>query len=441
MNAASTKIQVPSSNVEPRTLQQWLEHIDRLHPQAIALGLDRVHSVRRALRLDPQFPLVIVGGTNGKGSVCAMLESVLHCAGYRVGCYTSPHLLRYNERVRIAGAEATDAALTEALERIEATRGDISLTYFEFGTLAAALLFRDAGLDAAVLEVGLGGRLDAVNVFDGDCAIITSVGLDHMDYLGPTREHIGREKAGILRGGRPAVVADPDPPRSLLDHAAAIGAPVYLVERDFGASAGAHQWTYWSWLGRRSGLPWPALRGACQLGNAAAALAALDCLRERLPVDMGAVRRGLVEVELPGRFQVLPGRPAVILDVAHNPQAAQRLAENMAGLRRGAGGRGRTLAVFAMLKDKDIAGVAKALEAQVDHWLVAGLPGERGAGAQQVRGALAAAGLPGPAESFPDVVAAFRRAQEIAQPDDRILIFGSFLTVGAVLALAGGPHR
>ena len=428
----------PAPNAD---LAAWLAYLERLHPSSIELGLERVSAVRERLALDLPFPVITVAGTNGKGSTCALLESMLRGAGYRVGLYTSPHLLRYNERVRIAGAEATDAALTAALERIEAARGDISLTYFEFGTLAAALLFRDAGLDAAVLEVGLGGRLDAVNAFDGDCAIITSIDLDHMDYLGPTREHIGREKAGVFRAGRPAVVADPDPPRSLLEHAAAIGAPVHLVERDFGAGAGAHQWTYWSWFGRRSGLPLPALRGACQLGNAAAALAALDCLRERLPVDMGAVRRGLVEVELPGRFQVLPGRPAVILDVAHNPQAAQRLAENMAALRRGAGARGRTFAVFAMLKDKDIAGVARALDGQVDHWLVAGLPGERGAGAQQVRGALAAAGLTAPAESCPDVAAAFRRAQEIAQPDDRILIFGSFLTVGAVLALAGGPHR
>jgi dihydrofolate synthase/folylpolyglutamate synthase len=423
-------------------LAAWLAYLERLHPSSVELGLERVSAVRERLALDLPFPVITVGGTNGKGSTCALLERMLGCAGYRVGLYTSPHLLRYNERVRLAGGQATDPALVAAFERIEAARGEMSLTYFEFGTLAAALLFRDAALDAAVLEVGLGGRLDAVNAFDSDCAVITSIGLDHMDYLGPTREDIAREKAGIFRGGRPAVVAEPDPPRSLIEHAEAIGAQLYLEDRDFGASGGAGQWTYWSWLGRRGGLPWPALRGACQLGNAAAALAALDCLRERLPVDMGAVRRGLVEVELPGRFQVLPGRPTIILDVAHNPHAAQRLAENLDALERDAGGgRGRTLAVFAMLKDKDIAGVAASLAARIDHWLVAGLPGERGASAEQMRGAVAAAGLAAPAETSPDVATAFRRAQEIARPDDRILIFGSFLTVSAVLALTDGPHR
>jgi dihydrofolate synthase/folylpolyglutamate synthase len=426
----------PAPNAD---LTAWLAYLERLHPRGVELGLDRVSAVRERLALNLPFPVVTVGGTNGKGSTCALLERMLGCAGYRVGLYTSPHLLRYNERVRIAGAQAADTALTAAFERIEAARGEISLTYFEFGTLAAALLFRDAALDVAVLEVGLGGRLDAVNAFDSDCAVITSIGLDHMDYLGPTREDIGREKAGIFRGGRPAVVAEPDPPGSLIGHARAIGAQLYLVDRDFGATGGAGQWSYWSWLGRRSGLPRPALRGACQLGNAAAALAALDCLRERLPVDMGAVRRGLVEVELPGRFQVLPGRPTIVLDVAHNPHAAQRLGENLDALRRDAGG--RTLAVFGMLKDKDIAGVAAALGGRVDSWWIAGLPGERGADGERVRAALAAAGLTAPAEICADTATAFRRAREAARPDDRIVVFGSFLTVSAVLALADGPHR
>ncbi|HEY7760981.1 MAG TPA: bifunctional tetrahydrofolate synthase/dihydrofolate synthase [Burkholderiales bacterium] len=426
----------PAPNAD---LTAWLAYLERLHPRGVELGLDRVSAVRERLALNLPFPVVTVGGTNGKGSTCALLERMLGCAGYRVGLYTSPHLLRYNERVRIAGAQAADTALTAAFERIEAARGEISLTYFEFGTLAAALLFRDAALDVAVLEVGLGGRLDAVNAFDSDCAVITSIGLDHMDYLGPTREDIGREKAGIFRGGRPAVVAEPDPPGSLIGHARAIGAQLYLVDRDFGATGGAGQWSYWSWLGRRSGLPRPALRGACQLGNAAAALAALDCLRERLPVDMGAVRRGLVEVELPGRFQVLPGRPTIVLDVAHNPHAAQRLGENLDALRRDAGG--RTLAVFGMLKDKDIAGVAAALGGRVDSWWIAGLPGERGADGERVRAALAAAGLTAPAEICADAATAFRRAREAARPDDRIVVFGSFLTVSAVLALADGPHR
>lgn len=431
-------------------LSAWLAYLERLHPNTIDLGLERVSAVRARLGLELPFALITVGGTNGKGSTCALLDSILRSAGYRVGLYTSPHLLRYNERVCIDGQEATDAALAAAFERVEAARGGTSLTYFEFGTLAAALMFRDAALDAVVLEVGLGGRLDAVNLFDADCAIVTSIALDHMDYLGSTRAAIAHEKAGIFRAGRPAVVAEPDPPATLLEHAARVGAPLYLVDRDFGARAGDGQWTFWSWLTRRSALPWPGLRGACQLGNAAAALAALDCLRARLPVDMGAVRRGLIEVELAGRFQVLPGRPLIILDVAHNPHAAQRLSENLDAMpapdgRIEADSRGRrqprSFAVFAMLKDKDIAGVASALGGRIAHWLVAPLPGERGASAEQVRNALGQAGVSAPVEMHPDVAAAFATAQELAGPDDRIVVFGSFHTVGAVLAWLKRPQR
>jgi dihydrofolate synthase/folylpolyglutamate synthase len=423
-------------------LDDWLAYLERLHPSAIDLGLERVREVRARLDLKLPFPLITVGGTNGKGSTCAMLESMLRAAGYRVGLYTSPHLLHYNERVRIDARAASDADLVAAFQAVEAARGATSLTYFEFGTLAAARMFDAARLDAAVLEVGLGGRLDAVNAFDADCAVITSIGVDHVQYLGGTREAIAREKAGIFRAGRPAVVAEPDPPAPLLEHAAHAGAQLYLVDRDFGARPGDGQWTYWSWLGRRGALPWPGLRGAYQLGNAAAALAALDALRERLPVDMGAVRRGLALVELPGRFQVLPGRPALILDVAHNPHAAQRLAENLDAMRAAAGGRGRTLAVFAMLDDKDIAGVARALGARIAHWLVAPLRGARGASAERILQALARAGVSAPAQSHPEVTSALRGAREIAGPDDRIVVFGSFHTVGAVLAeMQRAGHR
>jgi dihydrofolate synthase/folylpolyglutamate synthase len=412
-------------------LAAWLAYLERVHPRTIDLGLERVARVRDRLGLALTCPVITVGGTNGKGSTCAMLAAMLRAAGYRIGLYTSPHLLRYNERVRIDGRTAADAELVAALERVEAARGETSLTYFEFGTLAAALLFRDAGLDAAILEVGLGGRLDAVNLFDPDCAVVTSIGLDHMDYLGPTRESIGLEKAGIFRAGRPAVVGEADPPRSLLERAAQVGAPLSLIERDFGARPEAGQWTYWSVQGRRAGLPWPALRGDHQLGNAATALAALEHLRPRLPVDAGALRRGLVEVELPGRFQVLPGRPVVILDVAHNPQAAERLRETLARM----GSFATTHAVFGMLRDKDIAGVARALGGCVDHWLLAPLPGPRGASAEALAEALGAAGIALPSDVFPDVAAAYLRARERAGPDDRILVFGSFHTVGDVLAL------
>jgi dihydrofolate synthase/folylpolyglutamate synthase len=415
-------------------LAAWLSYLERVHPRTIDLGLERVARVRDRLELALSCPVITVAGTNGKGSTCAMLEAMLRASGYRVGLYTSPHLLRYNERVRIDGREATDAQLVAAFERVEAARGDTSLTYFEFGTLAAALLFCDAAPEAAVLEVGLGGRLDAVNLFDPDCAVVTSIGLDHMEYLGPTRESIGREKAGIFRSGRPAVVGDADPPASLREHAAAIGALLLQNERDFGARADAGQWTYWSAQGRRAGLPWPALRGDYQLGNAATAMAALESVRERMPVDMGAIRRGLVEVELPGRFQVLPGRPVVVLDVAHNPQAAERLSEAVQGM----GHFATTYAVLGMLKDKDIAGVAGALAGCVDRWLLAPLTGPRGASADELRVKLRAAGILAPGDAFDSVAAAYRHAREEAHADDRILVFGSFHTVGEVLALTKG---
>jgi len=406
-------------------LPAWLEYLERVHPASIELGLERVAAVRDRLGLGPEFPIITVGGTNGKGSTCAMLESCLQAAGYRVGCYTSPHLLRYNERVRIAGAEASDQALVDALHRVELARGDISLTYFEYGTLAAMSLFVHARLDAAVLEVGLGGRLDAVNAFEPDCAVITSVDIDHTDYLGSTREAIGREKAGIFRAGRGAVVAEADPPAAMLEHGKRIGAELRLIERDFGFTAGDTQWQFWDWFGRRSGLPLPALRGAYQLGNASAALAALDALKQRLPVDMGAIRRGLVEVTLSGRFQVIPGRPVLILDVAHNPHAAVRLAENLARMPRG----GRTLAVFGMLKDKDIAGVIAAVSPQIDEWHITSLPVSRGADLARLREAFTAAGVRSPVHSASDVVSALAKAREAAVADDRIVVFGSFYTV------------
>ncbi|MBI2296245.1 MAG: bifunctional tetrahydrofolate synthase/dihydrofolate synthase [Betaproteobacteria bacterium] len=421
-------------NAKPETLGQWLEYIERVHPKTIELGLERVNRVKHALGLEPSFPVITVGGTNGKGSACAMLEAILHQAGYQVGCYTSPHLLRYNERVRIGRAEASDADLVRAFTVVEQARGAIPLTYFEFGTLAAVWLFAAPRVDVAVMEVGLGGRLDAVNAFDADCAVITSVDVDHVDYLGADREAIGFEKAGVFRSGRPAVCSDAAPPARLLQHAAEIGARLLLIGADFGATARGAQWQYWGPRGRRNALPHPVLRGACQLGNAAAAITALDCLRERLPVAMNDIRAGLLQAEIPGRFQVLPGRPAVILDVAHNPHAARALAANLAAM----GHRGRTLAVFAMLKDKDIAGVISALKAQLAHWFVAGLSGPRGTSAAELHQALAAAGIAS-ATRCAGVAAAFTQACDMATENDRILVFGSFYTVAAVMQLR--EHR
>ena len=415
----------------PTSLAAWLAYLETLHPKAISLGLERVRAVHDRLALAPACPVVTVTGTNGKGSTSAFLERMLSAGGYRVGLYTSPHLLRYNERVRIAGAEATDTELTAAFAAVEAVRQDIPLTYFEFGTLAALWLFARVQTDALVLEVGLGGRLDAVNIVDADVAVVTTIAIDHTDYLGLTREDIGREKAGIFRTGRVAVCADPDPPTALVDHARAIGAVLLRIGVDFGFVAGEMQWRYFGPGGARHGLPYPALRGIYQLANAAAALTALDALRAHLPVDMGAVRDALVSIELPGRFQVLPGRPVTVLDVAHNVQAARALADTVAAM----GFHPQTLAVFGIMADKDVDAVIAALKPRVDQWLVATLPPPRGATAMLLRQRLEQAGIaPDAIRTFDDAGAAYRAAREIAAEADRIIVFGSFLTVAAALA-------
>jgi dihydrofolate synthase/folylpolyglutamate synthase len=416
-----------------RSLAEWLEYIERIHPKSIELGLERVAKVREALGGPSPAAVFTVAGTNGKGSTCAMLEAILLAAGYKVGLYTSPHLLRYNERVRLGGAPVTDARLCEAFEAVERARiekaGGIPLTYFEFGTLAAWVIFAAEPLDAAILEVGLGGRLDAVNVFDCDCALLTSVALDHMDYLGNTRESIGAEKAGIFRGGKPAVVADPDPPRSVHERASATGADLRLIGRDFGYRRQERQWMFWGPLGRRSGLAYPALRGARQLANASAALAALDALHGRLPVGTQDIRNGLARAELPARFQVLPGRPAVVLDVAHNPQAAAVLAENLDDM----GFYPETYAVFGMLRDKDIGGVCRAVKGRISSWLAAGLSVPRGASAQVLADAIASAGAAGEVSCFDNPREAYAAATKRANENDRIVVFGSFHTVAEVM--------
>jgi dihydrofolate synthase/folylpolyglutamate synthase len=413
-----------------QTLAQWLEYIEQLHPKAIALGLDRVQQVRQKLALDPDFPVITIGGTNGKGSVCAMLEAILDLAGYRVGCYTSPHLLRYNERVRIRRVEAADTDLAGAFAVVEEARQAVPLTYFEMGTLAAMWLFIQQRVEAAVLEVGLGGRLDAVNAFDTDCAVVTSVDIDHVDFLGGDRESIGYEKAGIFRSGRPAVCADPAPPASLTQHATAIGAQLLRIGVDFGVTVQDRQWQYWGPRGKRNALPHPVLRGTPQLANAAAAITALESLRERLPVSVNDLRSGLLRAEIPGRFQILPGRPAVILDVAHNPQAARSLAASVAAM----GGRGRNYAVLGMLKDKDIAGVVAALQPAITHWFIAGLDVARGADVGDLDAALAEAAVEA-RTSCSDVAAAYTQACDIATENDRILVFGSFYTVATVMRM------
>lgn len=412
----------------PDILADWLTYLESLHPKTIALGLDRVAQVKRRLNLQPDFPIIIVGGTNGKGSVCAMLEAILHAAGYRVGCYTSPHLLVYNERVRIAKQQSSDAELCASFAQVEQARGEVALTYFEFGTLAAMQCFTGHKVDVAVLEVGLGGRLDAVNVFDADCAVVTSVDIDHVDYLGDTREQIAFEKAGIFRKGRVAICADRDVPQPVRSHAAQIGAELWCIGSEFGFTSHFGQWDYRSKMGARSALPHPALRGAFQLYNASAVLAVLDALKDRLPVTMEAVRRGLVEVQLAGRFQIVPGTPQLILDVAHNPHAARSLAQNLADLPPA-----KTFAVFAMLKDKDMAGVARALDARIDEWLVSGIDAPRGATAAELVRVLQDVQVRGVVKVCTSIAEALQLACNRASENDRIAVFGSFYTVAEVM--------
>ncbi len=337
--------------------------------------------------------------------------------------------MRYNERVRVEGREASDEALVAAFERVEAARGETSLTYFEFGTLAAACIFADSELDAVIFEVGLGGRLDAVNVFDPDCAVVVSVDMDHMEYLGTTRESIGREKAGIFRAGRPAIYGEANPPATVTGHAQVTGARLLLQGVDFGFERTTQQWRYWGPRSVRGSLPHPALRGPHQIANAATAIAALDELKDRLPVHMQALRTGLVTASPIGRFQVLPGRPAIVLDVSHNPHAARALAQNLRAHVKFQ----RTVAVFAMLADKDVAGVVDAVHGQIDEWYVGALTGSRGSSAEALANEIRRVEPSKPVHLFDSVAAAYAAARRAAGDDDRIVVFGSFHTVADAL--------
>ncbi|MCG2583011.1 bifunctional tetrahydrofolate synthase/dihydrofolate synthase [Massilia sp. TS11] len=418
---------------KPATLPDWLALLESRHAIThIDMGLDRVRAVKERMGLAFSCPVIMVAGTNGKGSTCAMLESILLTAGYRVGLYIKPHFLHFNERARLNGEMADDAALVAAFDFVEAQRGDTDLTYFEFTTLAIMYLLSQAPLDVVILEVGLGGRLDAVNVVDADVAIVTSIDLDHMDYLGDTRDKIGYEKAGIYRPGKAAICSDPLPPQGLIDHATAIGADLWLLGRDFNYMGDKQQWSYGGRGKRFNSLAYPALRGANQLLNAAAALAALEVLKLDLPVGAQDVRTGLVTVELPGRFQVLPGRPVVIYDVAHNPHAAAALGQNLGNM----GFYRYTYAVFGVMQDKDIDGVIKPLADQVDHWNVCTLDSPRAANAEDLVARISS--LPPRPErtvqAFADPGAAFADALSRAGENDRIVVFGSFYTVAGVMA-------
>ena len=420
----------------PTTLPDWLAMLEARHSEIqINMGLDRVQAVKARLQLAFACPVIMVAGTNGKGSTCAMLESVLLRAGYKVGLYIKPHFLDFNERARVLGEMASDDQLVASFNAVEAVRGETALTYFEFTTLAILHLLSHAQLDVAILEVGLGGRLDAVNVIDADVAIVTSVDIDHTDYLGDTREAIGFEKAGIFRPGKAAICSDPVPPQSLIDHANAIGADLWLMGRDFNYSGDKQQWNYGGREQRRNSLAYPSLRGANQILNATAVLAALEVLKLQLPVGAQEVRTGLVTVELPGRFQVLPGRPSVILDVAHNPHAASALNQNLGNM----GFHPYTYAVFGSMQDKDIDGVLAAMSEHVDHWCLAGLPSPRAATASELAAKvqLMLEDKPDSGDHtvsvFTDPAQAFANAMSRAGENDRIVVFGSFLTVAGVM--------
>jgi dihydrofolate synthase/folylpolyglutamate synthase len=414
------------------TLAEWLAWQETLHPTEIDLGLERIAAVARDLGLlTPACHVITVAGTNGKGSSVALLEAILRAAGYRVGTYTSPHLLRYNERIHFDGAMVSDAQLCAAFAQVDTARGERSLTYFEFGTLAALLLFSGADLQVMVLEVGLGGRLDAVNILDADVALVTAIDIDHSAWLGNDRDSIGREKAGIFRTGRPAVCGDPDPPASLPAAAQALGAHWYGRDGAFGYRSGERDWSWWGHEREYPHLPLPALAGAHQLDNAAAVLQALACLEDRLPVSRAALEQGLQDVRLPGRFQRLPGPVERVLDVAHNPQGGRVLARTLA--REPV--TGRTRLVLGMLADKDVAAFVAALAPRVDHWYLGGLDIPRGLAAQALWQRLADQVPQGQATLTEDVPGAYRAAMAEARPGDRVVVCGSFHTVAAVMAI------
>jgi dihydrofolate synthase/folylpolyglutamate synthase len=429
----------------PSTLPEWLAHCERLHPVTIDMGLDRVQAVAQRMGLVLDCPVITVAGTNGKGSTCAMLEAVYGESGYRTGVYTSPHLVHFEERCRIGGQAVPTAELLPAFAEVEVARqgqgGEppISLSYFEFTTLAILRTLSRSALDVAILEVGLGGRLDAVNIIDADCAVITSIALDHMALLGNTREAIGYEKAGIMRTGRPVVVSDPVPPQSVLDRALEVGAQLWRLGQDFHFAGDQQQWGWAmhpSHGGRRySGLAYPALRGANQLVNASGVLAALEALRPSLPVTAQSVRNGLALVELPGRFQIVPGTPTLVLDVAHNPHSVAALTENLDAM----GFYPTTHAVFGAMADKDLGAMLERIAPLIDRWHLTDLPLERAMKADalaqvlQAHAATAPGGKSRVAGCHASPMDALQAAVAAADPADRIVVFGSFYTVGGVL--------
>ena len=411
-------------------LEDWLKWQEGLHFTTIELGLVRCMTVAGNMGLlRPKYAVISVAGTNGKGSSVNMLRNILTHAGYVTGSYTSPHLVRYNERVCLNGVEVSDEMLCAAFDRIDRVRGDISLTYFEFGTLAALDIFQHAGIDIAVLEVGLGGRLDAVNCLNADAALITTIDLDHEQWLGHDRESIAREKAGIMRGSSPAICSDPEPPQSLHNHAATLGTKLYVPGRDFHHHITNHCWEWESGDTVLSDLPRPALHNTRQMENAAGVLMVLHALADRFPVDAQAIRRGLMEFNVSGRFQIVPDRAQLILDVAHNRQSMELLVQNLRGLPVP----GHTHVLIGMLSDKNHPAIFRELMEVADFWHLVTLDGPRGTDSGMLGKELAALGVTDRVAYYPAVADALNLIREMAGPQDRIVITGSFLTVGAAM--------
>jgi len=441
----------PAVNIVQRDLAAWLSHIEQLHPKAIAMGLERVRLVIERLALVPNFKIITVAGTNGKGSTCAMLAQIYKQAGYRVGCYTSPHLLRYNERVRINGDEVGDADLCTAFAAVEQARlgltrddEEIALTYFEVGTLAAVWHFVQSRIDIAILEIGLGGRLDAVNAFEPDCAVVTSIDIDHQEFLGNTRESIGAEKAGVYRASIPAICGDANPPQSLVSYAHQVGADFKCIRRDFDCETSASGWHYLVNQQVMYALPLPALEGDYQLMNASCAVTAVQSLQSVLPVDGEAIAAAMRAVKLAGRFQTVSESPRLILDVAHNPHAAGVLAKNLKAHKVQPGHAdhakaGKTIAVFAMLADKDIKGVVNAVKDEIDFWYVADVDHIRSAPASDLVKAILEVVPQARIEMFDSAADACKQAcidMEVCidrNENDKIIVFGSFFTVSNVM--------
>ena len=413
---------------KPTNASEWLAYIEALHPKSIAMGLERVKTVLDKLQLKPTFPIITVAGTNGKGSVCALLSQIYRQAGYQVGCYTSPHIVRYNERVAVNLRAISDDDLCSAFAEVETARGSVQLTYFEMGTLAAMWHFCQQNLDICILEVGLGGRLDAVNVFEPDCAIVTTVDLDHMEFLGDTREKIGFEKAGVYRANQLAICGDDNPPESLINYAHQIGADLAFIGQQFSAIKTANGWQYDSGNIQLQ-LPVLGLTGDFQHNNAACALHAVLYLANKLPVPEANIHAACRAVHLTGRFQQIQVNPQIIIDVAHNPHAAKSLANNLKNSRSN----GKTFAVLGMLADKDIAGVINAVHDEIDAWYLADIANVRGASALQLQAFCQQFDHKKSTKCYSQVTAALAAACNDASKNDRIIVFGSFYTVADVI--------